>query len=195
MYEWDHVEFVVDGTVVRKLCGEAAWTNESVEIVGDNAHTIEWRYVKDNVESEGEDAAWVANYSWASAWTATRTTEVPVAYAWLTAHDPDVVDEYEAYEASAKKTAANGRKVWECYVVGLDPQNAEGDFRITSFSMKADGTPDLENIVFDPPEARWNVEGARPVVKGAASLDGEWQTVTEENKASFRFFKVEVVLP
>ena len=61
--------------------------------------------------------------------------------------------------------------------------------------MKADGTPDLENIVFDPPEARWNVEGARPVVKGAASLGGEWQAVTEENKASFRFFKVEVVLP
>jgi len=26
-------------------------------------------------------------------------------------------------------------------------------------------------------------------------LDGEWQAVTEENKASFRFFKVEVVLP
>ena len=61
--------------------------------------------------------------------------------------------------------------------------------------MKADGTPDLENIVFDPPEARWNVSGARPVLKGAASLGGEWQTVTEENKASFRFFKVEVVLP
>ena len=53
----------------------------------------------------------------------------------------------------------------------------------------------MENIVFDPPEARWNVEGARPVVKGAASLGGEWQAVTEENKAGFRFFKVEVVLP
>ena len=31
--------------------------------------------------------------------------------------------------------------------------------------------------------------------KGAATLDGEWQTVTEENKAGFRFFKVVVEVP
>ena len=80
-------------------------------------------------------------------------------------------------------------------MVGVDPESTTNDFKITSFPMKADGTPDLENIVFDPPEARWNVEGARPVVKGTASLGGEWQVVTEENKAGFRFFKVEVVLP
>ena len=85
--------------------------------------------------------------------------------------------------------------VVECYVVGVDPESTMNDFKITSFPMKADGTSDLENIVFDPPEARWNVPGARPVVKGAASLGGEWQAVTEENKGTFRFFKVEVVLP
>ena len=62
--------------------------------------------------------------------------------------------------------------------------------------MKADGTPDLANIVFDPPQARWNVPGARAVIKGAAALgDTEWPEVTEQNKASFRFFKVEVELP
>ncbi len=47
----------------------------------------------------------------------------------------------------------------------------------------------------DDAAAKWNVDGARPVVKGAARLGGEWQAVTEENKAGFRFFKVEVVLP
>ena len=47
----------------------------------------------------------------------------------------------------------------------------------------------------DDAAARWNVEGARPVVKGAARLNGEWQAVTEENKAGFKFLKVEVVLP
>ena len=32
--------------------------------------------------------------------------------------------------------------------------------------------------------------------EGAATLgDGNWQTVTEENKAQFRFFKVVVELP
>ena len=127
--------------------------------------------------------------------TETQTTPVPVLYAWLDAHVPGVAHESEAYEAAAMATAANGRKVWECYVVGLDPQDAEANFRITKFPMKADGTPDLANLEFAPAQSEWNVPGARPVVKGAASLGGEWQTVTEENKASFRFFKVEVVLP
>ena len=124
----------------------------------------------------------------------TQTTEVPVPYAWLDTHVSGVVHGAEAYEALAKAMAANGRKVWECYVVGLDPQDLD-DFRITSFPMKADGTPDLENLEFEPMQDKWNVPGARPVVKGAARLGGEWQAVTEENKAGFRFFKVEVVLP
>ena len=85
--------------------------------------------------------------------------------------------------------------VAECYVVGLDPEIATNDFKITSFPLKADGTPDVEHIVFDPPQARWNVSGARPVVTGAASLDGEWQPVTDQNKSGFRFFKVTVELP
>ena len=53
----------------------------------------------------------------------------------------------------------------------------------------------LENIVFDPPRAQWNVPGARAVVKGAAALDGEWKSVegaTPAEKAAMRFFKVEV---
>jgi len=193
-YEWDHAELAVDGVVKLRLNGVTAWTAASTEITGDGEHTVEWRYIKDDVESEGEDAAWVANYSWASAWTATRTTEVPVPYAWLTAHDPDVMDEYEAYEASAKKTAANGRKVWECYVVGLDPQEMD-EFKISAFPMKADGTPDLANIAVDPPQSQWNVPGARAVVKGAATLDGEWKAVEEATaaeKAAMRFFKVVV---
>ena len=194
LFEWDHVECKVDGALVGRLCGVTAWTNVCVEIVGEGEHTVVWRYVKDDVESAGEDAAWVANYQWTSAWTATRTTEVPVPYAWLTAHDPDVVDEYESYEASAKATAVNGHKVWECYVVGLDPQGTEA-FRITTFQMKADGTPDLNSIAFVPVQEQWNLLGATPVVKGATTLDGEWQTVTEENKAGFRFFKVVVELP
>lgn len=193
-YEWDHAELAVDGVVKLRLNGVTEWTAASTEITGDGEHAVEWRYVKDGVESAGEDAAWVANYQWTSAWTATRTTPVPVPYAWLMAHDSDVVDEYEAYEESAKRAAANGWKVWECYVVGLDPQKME-KFRISAFPMKLDGTPDLENMAFEPSQDKWNVPEARLVVKGAASLDGEWQTVTDENKVQFRFFKVDVVSP
>ncbi len=193
-YEWDHAELAVDGVVKLRLNGVTEWTAVSTEITGDGEHIIEWRYLKDDVEGAGEDAAWVANYSWASAWTATRTTEVPVSYAWLAAHDPGVVDEYESYEASAKATAANGWKVWECYVVGLDPQKMDV-FRISAFPMKADGTPDLENLALEPAQSEWNVPDARAVIMGASVLGGEWQTVTEENKALFRFFKVVVELP
>ena len=94
-------------------------------------------------------------------------------------------------------TAANGRKVWECYVVGLDPQKMD-EFKISEFPMKADGTPNLENIAVDPPKSQWNVPGARAVVKGAATLDGEWKAVegaTVAEKAAMRFFKVVVVVP
>lgn len=193
-YEWDHAELAVDGVVKLRLNGVTEWTAASTEITGDGEHTIEWRYLKDDVEGAGEDAAWVANYSWASAEPYTHTTEVPVSYAWLAAHDPGVVDEYESYEVSAKATAANGWKVWECYVVGLDPQKMDV-FRISAFPMKADGTPDLENLALEPAQSEWNVPGARAVIMGAATLGGEWQTVTEENKALFRFFKVVVELP
>ena len=130
--------------------------------------------------------------------TETHTTPVPGPYVWLDARIPGTMHTSESYDAAANAPAANGRKVWECYVVGLDPENgdATNDFRIVSFPMKADGTPDVEHIVFDPPHARWNVPGARAVIKGAAALDDtEWPEVTEQNKASFRFFKVEVVLP
>ena len=130
----------------------------------------------------------------------TYTTVVPVPYAWLMAHDPRVVHAYEAYEALAKDSAANGRKVWECYVLGLDPEVATNDFRIVSFSVKADGTPDLANMVFEPPQGQWNVP-ATWKVKGAATLDGPWEEVPAgggalgESALPLRFFKVEVVLP
>ena len=196
-YEWDHAELAVDGVVKLRLNGVTAWTAASTEITGDGEHTIEWRYIKDEVESEGEDAAWVANYSWASAWTATRTTEVPVPYAWLTANDPDVVDEYEAYEAAAKLTGANGYKVWENYAIGANPNDANDFLKITAFPMKPDGMPDFANITIYPPKSQWNVQGATPVLKGTATLGTslDWQTVTDLNKASLRFFKIEVHLP
>ena len=126
---------------------------------------------------------------------------VPVPYAWLDANVSGVVHGAEAYEASAKATAANGRKVWECYVVGLDPQDAEEDFRITKFPMKADGTPDLANLEFEPTQDKWNVPGARPVIKGAETLEGPWADVPVDGgsprtaRPTMRFFKVVVELP
>ena len=197
LHEWDHAEFAVDGIVRLYRDGVNSWQQESVRIDGGGEHTVTWVYKKDDVESEGEDAAWVADYGWVSDLTETQTTDVHVPYAWLLGHDPEIVDEYDAYEAAAKVTGANGHKVWESYVIGADPNNKDDSLKITAFPMKADGTPDFEAITISPPQSKWNIEGAQPVLKGKATLDGagEWQALTEENKEGMRFFKVEVVLP
>jgi hypothetical protein len=114
--------------------------------------------------------------------------------AWM-AQYPSVAAAADDAGIAVEAVAANGRKVWECYVLGLDPEKADEDFKIVSFLMKEDGTPGVENIVFDPPREKWNVQGARAVLQGASELGGEWRAVTEENKASFKFFKVVVELP
>jgi len=196
-YEWDHGEFAVDGVVKAYISGETGWTNVSVVVTGPGEHTLIWAYLKDDAESEGEDCIWVGGFGWESAEPYTHTTDVHVPYAWLLGHDPEIVDEYDAYEAAAKVTGANGHKVWESYVIGADPNDKVDFLKITAFPMKADGTPDFEEITISPPRSKWNVEGAQPVLKGKATLDGagEWQPVKDENKADMRFFKVEVVLP
>lgn len=196
-YEWDHAEFAVDGNVLLRRDGVNSWQQELVRIEGGGEHTVAWVYTKDDVESEGDDAAWVAGYGWASDITETQTTDVHVPYAWLLGHDPEIVDEYDAYEAAAKVTGANGHKVWESYVIGADPNDKVDFLKITAFPMKADGMPDFEAITISPPQSKWNVEGAQPVLKGKATLDGagEWQPVKDENKADMRFFRVEAVLP
>ena len=120
-----------------------------------------------------------------------KTVEVPGS--WLEQFDT-LWDDYDGDKtAYANSTAVNGRKVWECYVLDLDPE-MDDDFTIVSFPMNADGTPDLANLEFEPTQDWWNVP-AQPVLKGAATLDGAWQTVTEQNKSSLRFFKVVVELP
>jgi len=178
---------------------DSLWHRVTLVFWDDGEHTV-------NFSGKGSRSAsaeaWLDNVRWSPNGTGNVFVDVgggksvTVPQTWIEEHPALVASAGGNASVALQATAANGRmSVAECYVVGVDPESTTNDFKITSFPMKADGTPDLENIVFDPPEARWNVPGARPVVKGAASLDGEWQAVTEENKAGFRFFKVEVVLP
>ena len=122
-----------------------------------------------------------------------KTLSIPGA--WMAQYTSVAAVAADDVGAVVEAMAENGRKVWECYALGLDPEKVDEDFKIVSFPMKADGTPDVDNIVFDPSREKWNVQGARAVLKGASELGGEWRAVTEENKASFRFFKVVVELP
>ena len=60
-------------------------------------------------------------------------------------------------------------------MLGLDPKVATNDFKIVSFPMKVDGTPDLAGIVVEPPQGRWNVptitlQGGGGVAVGAGTI-------------------------
>ncbi len=138
-------------------------------------------------DSSGCSAAGTVTYD-----PVTLTTPVPVPYAWLRACDPSLADECEAYEAAANATAANGRKAWACYALGLDPADPLDDFRITSFRMEGDvplfefnRTTNGSGVSFLP--------YVRPL--GKADLADAWRHVPEGGYPAFRFFAVEVVPP
>ena len=181
-YDWDHAEFEVDGNVVEYLDGVSTWQTVSREISGDGPHILLWRYKKDDVESEGEDCCWVADFQWTSAATpaptATQTTPEPVPYAWLRGYYPEISDEYEAYEAAALATARNGRPVWECYVAGLDPTDETDDFIATI------------EMVNGEPQISVGGRGERPgrvyTVEGKENLGDQWGPTN----ATSRFFHI-----
>ncbi|MCR5838183.1 MAG: chitobiase/beta-hexosaminidase C-terminal domain-containing protein [Kiritimatiellae bacterium] len=194
LYEWDHVELAVDGAVLLRRDGITSWKEETVEITSDGEHTVAWTYKKDDVEADGEDAAWVAGYGWVTDYTETQTTEVPIPYAWLLQHDPEIVDEFDAYEAAAKAPsgkkdyAGNPLQVWHDYVAGTDPTNLASRF-IAKIEM-VDGAP----VVTWEPDL--NTNGVIRIYKvyGKETLDGggEWQYPTN---SLHRFFKVTVDMP
>lgn len=185
-HEWDHAEFLVDGAEVARLDGISGWKTVSVRVDGAGEHTLACRYVKDDVEADGEDCLWVADWAWASDFTATQTTAVPVPYAWLLANSRDVVDEYASYEAVAKQMAANGvNTVADCYVAGLDPEDAASVFKAQIELV--DGQP----VVTPSPDLK---EARVYTVQGRARLDDAegWTTPV---KPEHRFFRVSVEMP
>ncbi len=187
-YDWDHVEFWVDDTRIAQLDGETAWQTVTQAISDDGSHTLLWKYVKDDMSSEGEDCCWVADYHWASAYTATQTTPAHVPYLWLRTYFPETPDEYDFYEAAAKEDAANGvNKVWECYVAGLAPTNAMDVFR-TVISMNGE-TP---VIGWEPDLNEGGTKQERVyTVEGKENLTDSWAPTN----AASSFFRVKVEMP
>ena len=116
---------------------------------------------------------------------------VAVPQAWLDEYPAIVAAAGENNGAALLTTSANGRKVWECYVLGLDPTLATNDFRIVSIEL-VDGKPKVE---WEPKTNRWTGAEIQAVLKGAERLEGPWADVPEGGEAGFRFFKVVVELP
>ena len=195
-HSYDNLSFTTNGVEIAWIDGETGWTQTSVTFDTAGAHELRWTYSTDDWEEPGySDCGWVDAVTWTPSAEdgvvvdagGGKTVTVPTE--WFTKNNT---------ARAVTDAAANGRKVWECYVLGLDPEDATKDFKITAFPMNADGTPDLENLAFAPSKDKWNVQGARAVIKGKARIDDAtetWQTATEENKGELRFFRVEVELP
>ena len=64
-------------------------------------------------------------------------------------------------------------------------------FRIVSIEM-VDGKPKVE---WEPKTNHWTGTELDVKVKGAATLEGPWGEVPAGGEPTYRFFKVEVVLP
>ena len=91
-----------------------------------------------------------------------------------------------------QRTAANGRKVWECFMLGIDPTKADDDFRITRFWME-NGAPKFEFSHSADGAGNSLVPRIKPL--GKENLSDSWQGVPLDGNPSFRFFTVEVELP
>ena len=130
----------------------------------------------------------MADYHWASAYTATQTTPAPVPYVWLRGFFPHTPDEYDAYESAAKEDAANGlNEVWECYVAGLNPTNAASLFRTI---ISIDG--ESPRIGWEPRLTADEEARRTYTVEGRESLtQGSWGPTN----AASRFFRVKVAMP
>ena len=94
--------------------------------------------------------------------------------------------------AALQRTAANGRKVWECFMLGVDPTKADDDFKITRFWME-NGEPKFEFSHFADGAGNSFMPRIKPL--GKENLFDSWQEVPPGGNPSFRFFTVEVELP
>ena len=141
------------------------------------------------------DCAWISGVTWVPADVTVDIGEgksVVLPVEWIDSY-ADIVAAADGDKAAAlQRTAANGRKVWECFMLGVDPTKADGDFKITRFWMEG-GKPMFE--FSHSTDGAGNSFVPRLKVKGKAELSDGWSDVPEGGNSAFRFFTVEVELP
>ena len=191
-FSWDSLRIAVDGEerIGWRMDGDSGWERaRTVEFTTAGSHTIRWTYHKDEEPEtwDGEDCAWICGVVWSPVESGDITVDtgdgktVTVSSSWLA----------ENTTRAPTDDAANGLPVWECYVLGLDPEDSDDDFRITKFWMdgaipmfEVNHTKDGDGNSFVP----------RIRKLGKAKLTDKWSPVPEGGEDSFRFFTVEVTL-
>lgn len=189
--EYDRAEVWMNGALKMKQDGVHDWMPFEFDLDGAST-TVEWRYVKDEMDDAkypGEDCIWVRNIVWLPELTC--TTDVPVELSWIREKFGDLGNYYYDYEEKAKESAANGHKVWECYLAGEDPTNALSKFK-AQIEM-VDGKP---MVSWDPDlnEGKGKVGKRAYVIMGSTDLK-RWFIVPDGQEGDFNFFKVIVGMP
>ena len=190
----DYLKVELDGELVFSGATND-WTRVVVPVSGLGEHTVVWTYLKNGSKSVGLDRAWLSEVVWRPAsaeQTETRGTPVPVAFEWLETYYPDLAT-VEEHESAALATGANGLAVWESFVAGLDPTDANSKFTVM-IDIGSDGKP----VITWVPDLSEALGAGRRVYNtlGKAGLgDKDWTKVDDANRAGMRFFKVTVELP
>jgi hypothetical protein len=188
----------VDGTEYASVYFTNDWAEVSITVSGTENHTIRWTYLRTSSRAADGDCAWIDAVTWTPALSTDVSVDlgggksVVVPVEWFDSH-ADIVAAAGGDKAVALQlTAANGRKVWECFMLGVDPTKADDDFKITRFWMEG-GKPMFE--FSHSADGAGNSFTPRIKTKGKAKLSDGWSDVPEGGNASFRFFTVEVELP
>ena len=188
----------VDNTQIASDYLTDGWEEVVYEITGNNEHTIRWTYLRTSTRAADGDCAWIDAVVWTPAASSDITVDVDgdknvvVPVSWVDKYESIVTSAGGDKAAALQRTAANGRKVWECFMLGVDPTKADDDFKITRFWME-DGKPMFE--FSHSTDGAGNSFTPRIKAKGKAKLSDGWSDVPEGGNSAFRFFTVEVALP
>ena len=192
---YDYGVFKVGSAEAAHIAGnDTGWVFFSTNIATTGKHTLRWEYRKDGEGTFAPDCVWLDQVQWnpADGSGYTLTSPEPVPYSWLRQYNLGVASgdfEAAANAASGKMNCGRPTEVWEEYVAGLDPTNANSQLK-AKIEMRGKSP-----IVTWEPDL--NEDGAtRRLYKvyGSETLEngGEWQYPTN---SLHRFFKVMVEMP
>ena len=195
---WDHLRVETEDGEIARIDGTTGWIEQTIVFDRPGEHTICWTFDKDDYNGEEyPDRAWVSGVTWTPASSTDITVDVGggknvvVPVEWIDSHADIVAAAGGDKAAALQRTAANGRKVWECYVAGIDPTDATAKF-LTKIEM-VDGKP---VITWEPDMNDGAGKTGVRTYKILGSTDLKtWTEVPDEAEANFNFFKVEVSMP
>lgn len=179
--------------IIGRIAGEdTGWEFFSTKVASTAKHVFRWEYHKDEEGSYLPDCIWVDQVQWIPADGSghTLTTPEPVPYVWLDQYNLASGTDYETAgnAASGKVNWGKPSAVWEEYVAGLDPTDANSrlvaNIGLTNGVPYISWTPDLNtNGII----RNYKIYGSETLENG-----GNWQYPTN---SLHRFFRVKVEMP